>query len=255
MGDRNWESEMSVREEDEEKEEINWEDLMTCEEQGDTSGMKERALSAEEREAIDSKKKKSQNTTHEKKSQQQQQHQHQRQPLRTSLTKSKEITGWFVAIRQILVGYQYVILAVLLAMWTITFYKEKGSMKLVMKDKLWWIGTFVMTMLLSLSFYDRDINSLSAYSMLNKGGERLPGDASPDDILGISRFTENNAPRQRVKQTSLPHGLDHQLFSELSNNRYARNDMCPCKSGLKFKSCCFDLQQRLKTANKKVGGA
>eukprot|EP01060_Flectonema_neradi_P027635 TRINITY_DN37234_c0_g1_i1.p1 TRINITY_DN37234_c0_g1~~TRINITY_DN37234_c0_g1_i1.p1 ORF type:complete len:256 (+),score=46.86 TRINITY_DN37234_c0_g1_i1:66-833(+) len=254
--DRNWEAEMAVGEVDDKKV-IDWESLMKCEEQGDTTGMKERVMTAEEKEAVDSKKlkKKAQQAARNVNTQQPQQ---QLPTVQTTRSKKKEITGWLVGVRKILVKYQYAILAVVLAVWTSIFYNEKGTMKQVIKDKLWWIGTITMGMVLSLSFYDRDVNSLSAYSMLNKGGQRLPGDATADDILGMNRFTDTGNTvhsEERSTRSSRPHGLDHQLFDDLSNNRYARNDLCPCKSGLKFKSCCFDLQQRLKSANKKSGAA
>ena len=147
-----------------------------------------------------------------------------------------------------MVLYQWWVFAVLLSMWTAVFYWNAGSLKRVAFDRLWWMGVLMLGMVIGgLSYADRDMTQLSPYAMLNEGGERMVGQMSVDDMLGIKTGI-HDAPKQ-PSAAQKAGGVDHDLFELLQTQRFNRNDPCPCKSGKKFKACCFATQQNLKSSS------
>ncbi|KAJ9461112.1 2-amino-3-carboxymuconate-6-semialdehyde decarboxylase [Diplonema papillatum] len=157
-------------------------------------------------------------------------------------------------LQRVLVGYQWHVLLLVLALWFGGFYARLGSVGGVLSDRLWWIGALFSSMLLSLSFRDRDRTQLSAYSIFNPNCERLPGQLTAEGMLGLptggpSVGTVRSAPAA----AAAARGVDDDLVKALLTQSFGRNVPCPCGSGAKFKTCCMDLQTRLAALKAKKG--
>ena len=159
------------------------------------------------------------------------------------------VSGSFVGVRVFMVRHQWRVFAVLLALWTALFFynysDEKFRLGSVLRDKLWWIGGLFLFMFVGgVSYADRDTSSLSAYAMLNEGGQGIIGQMSPEEVMGMHRAPAG----EKKKDVPKAAGVNHKLFDSLEGGRFNRNGPCPCGSRKKFKACCFNTQQNLKAS-------
>ena len=81
----------------------------------------------------------------------------------------------------------------------------------------------------------RKSGSLSAYSIFNKNFEKLPGEFSADQMLGI-REPKNNNIENKIYEDDGSIKFDENLFAMSSK---LANKPCPCGSEKKFKKCCY----------------
>ena len=82
----------------------------------------------------------------------------------------------------------------------------------------------------------REEGTLSAYSVFNKGAQRLMGTFAPEAIDqqfgGRQRFEEEEKPQACQKESALRN-------TSLNKMSKMGNQECYCGSGKKFKKCCY----------------
>ena len=81
-------------------------------------------------------------------------------------------------------------------------------------------------------------SSLSRIEQLNALGERLDGAAAEDFKKAADAMMEKAKPYLPIEEAQLPK-LKHQSRARRKN--WMRNKPCPCKSGKKFKKCCWGM--------------